>query len=236
MHFSSRSSRKLPSRLLSALSFTSLASSRWTASNPRSISQLMGKIHTHQNASLMVARMDLASSQLLRQLSGLARKAHGSNDTGALLLSMPCSLQPTCSSSSPTRRGLLFPSAIPILSMNQVSLSRLNRTLRALRVLWKMILTLRCLAPFRSVVKYEQREFDMGAIYGLGKNMSLNTQKENIDFNGPPRSELENAWDDLLRCKPASLSNGDLKFPMFLILWKSSKCPNPQKGHGPVSR
>ncbi|KAK3344833.1 hypothetical protein B0H65DRAFT_186913 [Neurospora tetraspora] len=64
--------------------------------------------------------------------------------------------------------------------------------------------------PFRSVVKYERRAFDMGAIYGLGKNMSLNMQKGNIDFNGPPRPELENAWDDILRYQNVRIPRKDM--------------------------
>ncbi|PFH62854.1 hypothetical protein XA68_11635 [Ophiocordyceps unilateralis] len=52
--------------------------------------------------------------------------------------------------------------------------------------------------PFRNVVSYEARSFDVKAIYL--NNGTLNPHKTN-SFNGPPRESLEDAWDKLMKHK-----------------------------------
>ncbi|KAF4587167.1 hypothetical protein GQ602_003860 [Ophiocordyceps camponoti-floridani] len=50
--------------------------------------------------------------------------------------------------------------------------------------------------PFRNVISYEARPFDVQAIYL--ENGTLNPHKTN-SFNGPPRRDFEEAWEKLMK-------------------------------------
>jgi hypothetical protein len=52
-----------------------------------------------------------------------------------------------------------------------------------------------CVAPMRIAIAYDDRVFDVQAIYR--EDGSLNHLKSNNDLNGPPRSELEEAWEKI---------------------------------------
>ena len=53
-----------------------------------------------------------------------------------------------------------------------------------------------CAAPFRHVIAYEERPFALQSIYL--DNHAVNPAKAN-QLNGPPRQELEGAWDSLMQ-------------------------------------
>ncbi|POR31340.1 Uncharacterized protein TPAR_08442 [Tolypocladium paradoxum] len=62
-------------------------------------------------------------------------------------------------------------------------------------------------APFRNAISYEQRQFELLAIYL--NNGTLNPHKTNA-FNGPPREELEDQWDHLMKHESVRVQTGDL--------------------------
>ncbi|KAM4064468.1 hypothetical protein HRG_005163 [Hirsutella rhossiliensis] len=63
------------------------------------------------------------------------------------------------------------------------------------------------LTPFRNVISYEQREFELLAIYL--SNGTLNPHKSNA-FSGPPRKELENEWDHLMKHESVRVQKSEL--------------------------
>lgn len=54
-------------------------------------------------------------------------------------------------------------------------------------------------AIFRDSIHFETRYFNVRSVYS--PDGTLNRNKSNLDFSGPPRPELEEAWNNILDCE-----------------------------------
>ena len=78
------------------------------------------------------------------------------------------------------------------------------------------------------MIRYEGRAFELGGIY---QDDGTANPKKPTHFNGPPRPELDKAWDDLIGSESSSLStvtattatNFNSKTSTFKLTQKKSK-------------
>ncbi|KAJ5559615.1 hypothetical protein N7513_002014 [Penicillium frequentans] len=94
-----------------------------------------------------------------------------------------------------------------LVSSQYISLQTFDSLKPLLRVLPGSLTKLAMKGPLQATIEYEKRRFELLAIYR--HDGDLNPHKTN-SFNGPPRPELEKAWDELTQYRNVRVSLEEL--------------------------